>query len=177
MIFALALLTAGCFFKRTPEHLVVEKPSYRYTNSGTVHDIAALQKGGRILVVPFTAGAGVAADQELDRIALNIIKGLADTVNGNASDFQVITAENAGSADFLIRGHVTEKGEPGKLRRMMMGKKISLGIQAGMLDSQNEKELAAFSYQRQANRDQKSFENLGYEIGRDIGLFLIEKSQ
>lgn len=169
-IFVLAFWSAGCFFKRSPEHLVVEKPSYHYANAGSIHDITALQKGGRILVVPFTAGTGVAADPELDRIALNIIKGLADVLNENGSGFRVITAEEATTADFLLKGHVTERTEPGKLRRwVMMGRTISLGVQAVMHDPQSRKELATFSYRRQVRQNERSFEELGYQIGRAIG--------
>lgn len=176
-IFLLLILTvfsAGCFFKRSPEHLTIEKPEYRYINTGTIVELDALKSGGKILIVPFVAGAGVPADDRLDRIALHLIKGVADALAQSDAPLDVVTGPEAEAADFIIKGHVTEIEEPGKLRRWTMtGRSISLGIQAKMTGRRNQNEIATFAYRREGPRSQ-SFEELGYRIGLDIGNFLIK---
>ena len=48
------------------------------TKQDVYHCLEALKNGKNIAVVPFTAGVGVEANEDLDRIALMIVKGISD---------------------------------------------------------------------------------------------------
>ncbi len=145
-----------------------------FIRDGKILDGQRVRAGGKLLIVPFTAGVGVAADVMLDKIALMIVKGIADVLKDEASLFEVLVSENAQEADFVIRGHVTEMSNASRLRRWIPGnKKISLSVEGRMSDAGSRETLLVFTHGIKAPSDQEDYQQLGYRIGKDIGQFLI----
>jgi len=49
-------------------------------------------------------GTGVEADEEFDKMALMLIKGAAETINGTSSGLEVVLNEGASEARFIVEG-------------------------------------------------------------------------
>ncbi len=145
-----------------------------FIRDGKVLDAQRVRAGGKLLIVPFTAGVGVEADVLLDKIALMIVKGMTEVLKDKAARFEVLVSENAQEADFVIRGHVTEMNKASRIRRWIPGnREISLEIEGEMTDAGNRETLLVFTHGIKARSDQEDYQQLGYRIGKDIGQFLL----
>ncbi|MCC6758170.1 MAG: hypothetical protein IT395_00905 [Candidatus Omnitrophica bacterium] len=134
-----------------------------------------LAKGGNLLVVPFSAGAGVEASDELDRLSLLIVKGIADVLAEHGQQFKLLAAQDAQSADMVIKGRIIEVVEKTGLSKPW-GKKpkyLRLTIEGSVLGVENDDILAKFTEAKEIKGKNVRFEGLGYEIGVAIGHFLL----
>lgn len=165
--------------QETAESVALE-PSLGANNlvkKGRVIDAPRLQQGGNIVAIPFKAGVGVEANQELDRIALTIVKGIADALEDDReSRFNILTAEDPQIADFIIQGHITKSDGPSRVRRWMLLKgQKTLGITGKVIDAQSGEAVAVFS--DTAKTKEEDFKGLGYHVGKNIGLFVLSGAE
>lgn|SRR3989338_6819558 len=70
--------------------------------SGKVIQPDRLQKGGYLWIVPFSAGIAVEASDEVDRLAMMIIRGLTETFEQYQSNFKIIFNEDNQRGDFIL---------------------------------------------------------------------------
>lgn len=180
VVFVLCGLAGCAWFKGAGSAKTAQEQSagmhrgISFIRDGKVLDAQRVRAGGKLLIVPFTAGVGVEADVLLDKIALMIVKGMAEVLKDEASRFEVLVSENAQEADFVIRGHVTEMNKASRIRRWIPGnREISLGIEGQMTDAGNRETLLVFTHGIKARSDQEDYQQLGYRIGKDIGRFLL----
>ncbi|MCK5178887.1 MAG: hypothetical protein KAR32_05095 [Candidatus Omnitrophica bacterium] len=148
-----------------------------FVKKGQIVDAESLKQGKNIAVIPFKAGVGVEANEELDRIALMIVKGIADTfADAEGNLFNILTAENLEGADFIVQGHVTSVKGPSKVSRWVLLKGHKrLGIDGKMVDAQTGEAIAVFA--DQATSETENYKDLGYRIGKNIGLFILSGSK
>lgn len=153
---------------------VPETLSSGLISEGKVVNASALARGGRLLVVPFTAGAGVEANEELDRATLMIIKGMADTLGENDPSFEVLSGEDASMADFILRGHVIRYRKPSILRRWVMrDRRARLEVEGRLLNARSKETILLFAHARERAEGAGADKDLGYAIGEDLGRFLL----
>jgi hypothetical protein len=134
----------------------------------------AFSKGGNLLVVPFSAGAGVVANDELDRISLLIVKGIADVLGSGNQRFQLMTSQDSQDADVVIKGRIIQVQEKTTLSKPW-GKKpkhLILSVEGSVLGVENEELVAKFAQIKEVQGKGVSLENLAYETGVEIGHFL-----
>ena len=170
---------SGCawlgFFKNTVEN--GENPGETaVTNSfgkaSKVMDAERLKKGGKLLVVPFPAGANVAANGRCDKIALMIVKGIADELK--ETRFQVLDDATAHESDLIMMGHVTAVGGPGKWDKWLLRKsRNTVSIEGRMVDAVSNAPVLVFTHSAQASARREDQPQLGYDIGKDIGRFIV----
>ncbi|HQP10882.1 MAG TPA: hypothetical protein PKV41_05810, partial [Candidatus Omnitrophota bacterium] len=143
---------------------------------GSVMDAQALKDGKNIAVIPFTAGVGITADNALDKIALMIVKGLSDAIadGGGEREFLVLTAENIQEADFVVQGRIDSMKVPSRMRRWVLleGRK-SLGVSGKMINAKTGEAVLVFNDDIQTVEKSESHNELGYRIGKNIGLFIL----
>lgn len=135
-------------------------------------------KGGKLLVVPFTPGENVPAGDELDHISLMIVKGIADTLGPYGQPFKILTAQEAHEADFVIKGRIVELEEKKPFLKPW-GRKLRryrLKVEGNVLDVIEDEVLAKFSQTKKAQSQKNCFSALGYEIGVQIGRFLVDNA-
>ena len=130
--------------------------------------------GGNLLVVPFSAGEGVQASDELDHVSLEIVKGISDILQAKGRPFKFLDSEDAQSADLVIKGRVVRLEEKTGFK-MLPGKHkiLSLAVEGSVIEVQGEEILAKFSQDKKGAGKGDTFENLGYRIGVEIGQFLL----
>lgn len=172
----LLCLTAGCVWV-APKDTAGMK-THPLPQGQKILNAERLQKGGRMVVVPFRAGVGVEATDELDKIALMIVKGVADLLKKEGAHFEVMTGENADQADFLIQGHITHRAGASGLRRWILrSKTIELGIEAKMMDIATQQTILVFTQRKETTKKARDYRELGYEIGEDLGRFILITSE
>ncbi len=169
----LCLLVGGCaWFKKEKSDAPVTQ---RHDESNKIIDAARLKQGGTIFIVPFKAGPNVAATPQLDRIALMIVKGMAEQINQSQSPFRVLSAENKDYADFIIQGHITKLTEPQGLKKWPLGKKEKILAAMGyMIEQKTRKKILIFSQQKRSLSKGQGYEDLGLGIGSDLAESILE---
>ncbi len=178
-------LLLGCthipFMGKAPQSDVNEGPileSNKFVEQGKIIDAQALKTGKNIAVVPFTASVGVEANEALDKVALMIVKGISDTFadeQGQMQDrFTVLTAENLESADFIVQGHISSVQSPSKVDRwvLLKGQK-SLGADGKMINAKTGETVLIFADAQKTVTKAEDYNQLGYRIGKNIGLFIL----
>ncbi len=142
--------------------------------SSQVVDPKRLKEGGKIAIIPFAAGADVEANEELDKIALMIIRGVSETLSDAHENLKVVFDEDAKTADFILEGHVTALTAPGTLDRWVMGnRKMELSVKGKLVDQKTQQLVAVFTDHKKSQNKGEDFRQLGFKIGQDIANFLL----
>jgi hypothetical protein len=134
-------------------------------------DKEKFNKGGRLLVVPFTPGVNVAANEELDRVSLMIVRGIADSLNDNAH-FIVLNSGNADTADLILEGRIVAMTKPGQIKKLVSKKKKYIAIEGKLIDAKSGDIVCYFTDREESQSRKQPFADLGSSIGQDIGKFL-----
>lgn len=139
--------------------------------TGKIVAAERLRKGGKVLVVPFPAGANVAADERSDKIALMIVSGIADELKG--SRFQILNEANAHEAELIVTGHVTGTGKPSKWKRwLLQTSQNDVSVEGRMADAASQATVLVFTHSARSSARKKDHARLGYDIGKDIGRYI-----
>lgn len=142
-----------------------------FVKTGKVVDAGRLKKGGKVLVVPFSVGVNVAADERSDKIALMLVSGIADELKG--SHFQVLNEANAHEAELIITGHVTGTGKPSKWGRWLLQRSQNVvSVEGRMVDAASKSTVLVFTHSARSSSREKDHARLGYDIGQDIGRYI-----
>ena len=152
---------------------VPEEPASEasFVKTGKIVDLERLKKGGTVLVVPFPAGANVAADEGSDKIALMIVSGIADELKG--SQFQMLDESNAHGAKLIITGHITGTGKPPKWKRWLLQASTNVvSVEGRMVDSASKSTILVFTHSVRSSTREKDHAQLGYAIGKNIGRYI-----
>lgn len=125
------------------------------------------------MVIPFTAGAGIEATEELEKIALMMVKGITEAVEKNGQPFKLLNQDQTQTADFILQGHVVEIGKMKKGLGAWWGKPQPkfLGVEATIVDRKTGKVISRFVTRREST--EMDYRILGRELGREIGQSLI----
>ena len=65
-------------------------------------------KGGTLVVLPFKAGVGVSANQQMDRMSMMIAKGAIDYLVEQKTPFTILTTQDQGNPDLIIEGYIED---------------------------------------------------------------------
>lgn len=152
--------------------------SSEYVQTGKVLDTKRLTDGGNLLIIPFNAGTGVAATDELDTIALMIVKGMTLVLKEEGSSLKVLVADNADTFDMMIKGQVVTMETPKRFKKWVFRKKMRrLGVEGRLVGRDKGRVILKFSHQREMPHDDQSLEQMGMAIGEDIGRFILSSME
>ncbi|MDP2654771.1 MAG: hypothetical protein Q8Q08_12195 [Candidatus Omnitrophota bacterium] len=171
---SICIFLTGCsLFHKDSQGVVPAKAQVRFVSDGKVLDAGRLRKGGQLLVVPFSPGPDVTASDEVDKVALRIVKGVSDGLRQDGSNIFVLGDTGAETADFLLEGRIIRQEEPGRMKRWVLRRRWrALAVEAKLIDPKTGQVIAQVSHQKSGRGDQASYENLGEKIGQDVGRFL-----
>lgn len=135
------------------------------------------KEGTSLMIVPFTAGIGVEANQDLDRLSLMIVKGTIDTLNEYTTPFEILNPQEADRADLIIQGHITYRKNP-KARKswMFRSKETTLSVEAKITERKTGSLVLIYSRQRTApatgeKKDEEMI--LAEQIGQDLAKYIL----
>ena len=176
--FLVLFFVSGCawfgFFKKAVDNKTFQDASVTgpFVETDKIVDAERLKKGGKLLVVPFPSGANVMADQRSDKIALMIVKGIADELK--ESRFKVLDNTNAQEAELIITGHLTGVEKSFKWNHWLLKTpQNTVSIEGRMVDATSNATVAVFMHTTKASAREKDPAQLGYDIGRDIGRYIM----
>ena len=148
-----------------------------YPFDGKVLDAEKLKAGGKIYLVPFSAGVGVEAGEALDEAALMLIKGVYEELSSINSPLAVLTSDRGFSADFILRGHFVKWGAStvnGIKKLLPSGKqRRTMAVEGEIIEAATGKVLIHFTDVKGAAVRSDDHRVLGHDIGKDIGRFIL----
>ena len=176
--FLVLFFVSGCTWLGLSKNVVgnedaLEEPYSEafFVKTGKIVDLERLEKGGAVLVVPFSAGANVVADERSDKIALMIVSGIANELKG--SRFQMLDESNANGAKLIITGHITDTGKPARWKRwLLQASQNDVSVEGRMVDAASQSTVLVFTHSARSSGREKDHAQLGYEIGKDIGRYI-----
>lgn len=161
-------LGAGCAWFSS------SKPSSELIH-GKIVDRERLKQGGKLLVIPFKAGEGVEASEELDQISFAIAAGLVDTFKKGADIFEIIADGHTEKPELVLKGYITEMDQPHKIKKWVLQRKtIGLGVECKLIEPATGKTLFVFEGRKDSSLRQNSFKDLGVLLAQDIGRFILD---
>ncbi len=168
----------GCSFHQKPKTLALVADTSPLDQT-RVFQKEKLSVGGNLLVVPFSAGENVEASDQLDRVSLMIVKGISDLLGKTDKPFKVLVEKDAQNADFVIKGRIVQMQQKSPFHKPWEKKlsKYILRVEGSVLGVQDDEILAKFSKIEDANSQTEIFETLGYQIGEQIGHFLLTSAR
>ena len=177
ILFVSLIFLPGCGWLNSKQAVV--PPDVQFLKVGKVIDAKRLRQGGKLLIVSFSAGAGVEATDQLDRVALMIVKGLADILKENSSPFEILDSNNAREAEIVMSGHVTAFSAKADSNLLFLnGMKIyCLAVEGKIIDPASGEKILIFSDSKESRQKDEEAKDLGYRMGRDIGSFILSSMQ
>ena len=152
-----------------------ESANLYLSDSSKIIDKALLKKGGKLAIIPFVAGPGVEVNEQLDKISLMIVKGLAEEL-GASGVFEIVTGEAAKDADFILDGRITSIGQTAKWEKWAtasLKNAVNLSVKGRITAVGSKDIVAVFSDERSARQSQQTRQQLGFMLGQDIGKFIL----
>ncbi len=158
----LLVTASGCFwpFSGHGKHV-----SLQAVNDGVSVEVlnpSFFQKERKVYFEPFSAGTDAEAGDALDRLALMIIKGFSDAVEGHGH-FVLLSGDNADGADLVIRARVEEFKVRGFFR-----KKGSMKVRADVCSVSQDEVLALVYAQGKFKGRLKDSDQAAYQIGYSV---------
>ena len=138
-----------------------------------------LKKGSKILILPFSPGKDVAANDDTDRLALKVVKGCAEVVMGDPQEgLIVVSMEEAAETDYILKGRIQRagilhSGFPVFFRKAHK----SIEVSGSIIDVNDDGLIMEFSHHRQSRKGRISLNELALLLGRDIGNYLIRTGE
>ena len=167
-----AVTASGCTILGTKKNSLHE--STKFVKTGIIVDAERIKKGGNLLIIPFKAGENVELNDQIDKAALRIVKGISESLIDGDSNFKILLAHNADEADIIIKGFITEFGTVPKWKKWgPFKKKISLRIEGKMIDLKSQNTVCVFQDSRTTSKKEDDHNSLGLTIGRNIGQFIL----
>lgn len=163
----------GCSHRGVGPYAPRFSPSQeRITRDNKVIDISRLKAGGRLVVVPFHAGPSVGATPESEKVALMFVKGVSEVLMTNNSPLRIVSAQEADSADLLIKGHITDLKQPQGVKRLLFGR-YRLAMEGKMVDLKTNRDVLYFSGCKDSIEKATDLKEIGFQIGIEVGHFIL----
>lgn len=147
-----------------PQHISPEK-------NIIVHS-SVLAQGGSVLIVPFSAGQGVFASEELNRSALIIVRGIKDGLTENTGRFQVQSEAADQPPDLLVTGRIERLETQGSLWRYIGGRRYRVIKVIGKVVDKQGVMVAMFQRTLKKSYGEMSEIDFLLQVGKEIGAFL-----
>jgi len=78
-------LASGCSWIKASQKSSIKKT--QYVRTGKIINASRLEQGGTLLILPFSAGEGVEANEKLDKSALMVVRGILDILDEEESNY------------------------------------------------------------------------------------------
>jgi len=162
----------------TNEVSLQDMDSNAYVNKGRVVNAERIAQSKNILIIPFKAGVGAEANIDLDRTSLMIIKGVTDVFDddqyGQPGRFRILTDENSGDAELVMKGYVTEMASPSKMKKWLLFKRGKrLEVDGKLMDANSGEIVMIFHDRKTASKADTTYQAMGRSIGINIGRYIL----
>lgn len=174
---SLVIVSALCVLAscaHAPVHKEVKAPEQSQVTGFA--DSKTLSKGGDLALVPFNAGEKAEANDETDRLAMMILKGIKDSLDQN-NLIHVVDASQT-HPKFGLQGYIQEFSKPGKLSKITMRHGLDcLSLEGEMWEVSTGQRVAGFSVKQKFDPHHEKPIDVAYRLGQGIGRFIIEHTK
>jgi hypothetical protein len=174
---AILLTCSGCLWPFGANKPVVSGSVPAPAISVEVLQPKILANGGKLVFIPFTAGADAEAGRPLDRLSLMIVKGASEALRGGSSLIQMIDQGDPNAADMVLDGHIEEFRSAKGGNLVGMGKRPGVVVIKAEVRARHTNAVLARISGRREFRDNKQTEPLALDVGRQIAVRLIEEEK
>lgn len=140
------------------------------TVRGQVINAALLTSGKNVLIVPFSPGPMVAASDEVEHIALRLVKGMSEEIK-DGGDLNVLAGDQAQDAQIVIKGRIKRMRTKKSFRFFGRERTASLAVEGEAISRPGGQPIAHFTGTILPQDKKDTFETLAEQLGRDIGKF------
>ena len=145
-------------------------------NQNRLMDKMQLIKGGNLLIIPFKAGPGVLANDELNKISLMFVKGVSEILKEQHLSINLLSAANENKAQLVMKGHITKLQTSKSPTRWFSGvQMLEINFDGEIVEQKTENVLYHFLRYRSEVSKAKDHRALAYEMGQDVGRYLAEQ--
>ena len=163
--------TACSMFRRNTAEVVSDEQLLRFDGKVLSSDRFAQEAG--LLIIPFKAGAGVAATKELDNLALSMTKAISDSFKNKNVKLRILTASELQDADLVLKGYVTGIDDPDGLINKLRKKRIRFETQGQIVDIETGEIVIDFSSSIYS-KNRGDLSELAYQTGEAVANFILE---
>ncbi|MDP8264844.1 MAG: hypothetical protein P9M12_05120 [Candidatus Aceula lacicola] len=172
VLIVLPSMACSMFRKRVPE-VVSDEQLLRF--DGRILDAERLMRESGLLIVPFKAGAGVAATNDLDKLALFMAKAISDGFKNKDSNLRILTASESQDADLILKGYIVGVDDPKGFISKLRKKESQLETQGQIIDIRTGKIIIDFSSSIYS-KNRGDLSDLAYQTGEAVANFILENS-
>lgn len=177
-IITISFFVCGCILGRGNRALVKPAENGLVGNQGLVIgktvESRRLQQGGNLLIIPFVAGQGVAATDSLGKMALMVVRGVADALQAQKISFRILGESNAESADLIMRGRITKFKKSSSFKKWFGQKpRTQFWVEGKVVDVKGENIILYFSHHAEAESASANDQHVAYQAGQAIGQFIL----
>jgi hypothetical protein len=133
-----------------------------------------LDKEGKLVFIPFSAGLNAEAGPQLDHLALMMVKGASEAFQKNASPIQMIDEGDPNAADMVLEGHIEEFHTRGGWTAIGIGRKTGALVIKGEVRDRRTNEIVVLITGRREFRKVKEAETVAYNVGHEIAEQLVQ---
>lgn len=170
----LAVSVSGCavFSKKKPAVGPADVVEGKVLNPG------ALKQGGKVLIVPFTAGEAVAETDVLQKISLRLVRGLSEELKAQGNLEILSGEENPQQADFVIKGRIVRLIEKKGMPKVVKARSVTrtVAVRGELVSRRKNETIAIFSDDVKSAIGQEDFGLLAERLGQRIGAFIVSQA-
>lgn len=167
-IFLLASFSGGC--TSSAKKVIA---SGDFAVEGKILQAAQQIDGGTILVIPFTAGEGVAETDDLEKISFRLVHGISNVLQ-NQPRLTLLSSGRPQDADFIIKGRIVrlfeKKGFPKVFKARDVRREIV--VRGELVSRKTGETLGYFSDSLKSQAPQEDLNQLAERLGQRIGDFI-----
>ncbi len=147
-----------------------------FIHFGRVIGREEFKRGGRLLVLPFKAGAGVLDDDGLDKISFMLVRGFVDIFEEDKdSVFDLIIADDSEEAEFVVEGYILEAKHPGRIYQKLRLGQRKLRVEGVVTHQQSGEIVVVFDDVIEGKEKDGELKAMGRTIGQNIARFLLNE--
>lgn len=174
LFISIILCCSGCF-SSVPKAASPVVADQIEIPTGKIVNREVFSKGGTLVVLPFKAGVGVSANQQMDRMSMMIAKGAIDYLVEQKTPFTILTTQDQGNPDLIIEGYIEDIDSPGKVGRLVLRQKqTTLHITGQMVMSGTKERVMIFQNTKTMPDPKRDGLEIAYQMGQDLGRFIAD---
>ena len=176
LVFLCVLAGCGFFAKKEAAKVLLPAVKKEQNPSPRYHlvDAQRLKQGGELLIVPFVADERVAASDDMERVALTIVKEIYQILSRSQSSYSILSAADAHNAQVLLEGRVTQMETRGRVKQWVgLPPHKMIAVKGKILDVDSDRVILEFSHKQESKNSKENYLDLASKIGQDIGQMLL----
>ncbi|MDD3375562.1 MAG: hypothetical protein PHY73_07580 [Candidatus Omnitrophica bacterium] len=170
VLFSLSL-TACSFFRKNKVEISNDKQSLYFDGTVVMPEKITGQAG--LLMIPFKAGPGVAATNNLDRLSLYIVKSISDCFKDENIGLRILSSAETKDADLVLKGYIVNVDEPKGIINKFRKKKNQLETKGQIIDIKTGEIVVDFSSSIYSEK-RENLNELARQTGKAIANFILD---